>query len=132
MREADVHSTGRITLAEKAAELLLDDEDDGAVAIYEPTNRQEANAAVRRFGQLFADLRGKFRKSIEAARDSGSLLSSDRLQGLSEIVQNADDAGATQVRILLAPERANGEPRWQTSPASPHTRVYDSVAEHQE
>ena len=103
MREADVHSTGRITLAEKAAELLLDDEDDGAVAIYEPTNRQEANAAVRRFGQLFADLRGKFRKSIEAARDSGSLLSSDRLQGLSEIVQNADDAGATQVRILLAP-----------------------------
>lgn len=103
MLESNVNSTNTISLAENAAELLLDDEDDGAVAIYEPINRHEADAAVRRFGQLFADLRGKFKKSIEAARDSGQLISSDRLQGLSEIVQNADDAGATQVQIVLGP-----------------------------
>ena len=103
MPEPVVNDTDGISLAEEAAELLLDDEDDSAVTTYEPSNRQEADAAVRRFGQIFADLRGKFRKSIEAARDSGSLLSSDRFQGLSEIVQNADDAGATQVRLLLTP-----------------------------
>ena len=103
MQEADVNYSDGVSLAEMAAELLLDDEDDGAVAFYEPSNRQEADASVRRFGQLFADLRGKFRKSLEAARDSGGLLSNDRFQGLSEIVQNADDAGATEVRIYLAP-----------------------------
>ena len=103
MREADFIYTDGMSLAEKAAELLLDDEDDSAVAIYEPRNTQEAKAAVRQFYNDFANLRGKFRKSLEAARESGSLLSSDRFQGLSEIVQNADDAGATQVRVLLTP-----------------------------
>ena len=103
MREADVNYTDGISLAEEAAKLLLDDEDDSAVAIYEPCNTQEAKAAVRQFHNDFANLRGKFRKSLEAARESGSLLSSDRFQGLSEIVQNADDAGATQVRVLLTP-----------------------------
>ena len=101
--ETNADYANGILQAEKAAEILLDDEDDSATAVYEPSNRGEANAAVVRFGQLFAGLRGKFRKSIEAARDSGSLLSSDRLQGLSEIVQNADDAEATQVRLLLTP-----------------------------
>ena len=103
MQELDANNTDEISLAERAADILLDEENDSAEAIYEPGNRQEANAAVRRFGQRFDELRGKFRKSIEAARDSGSLYSSDRLQGLSEIVQNADDAGATQVRLLLTP-----------------------------
>ena len=103
MSETDGNPISGIALSEKAAEVLLDDEDDSAVATYEPTNREEANAAIRRFGQLFNDLRGKFRKSFEAARDSGSLLSSDRFQGISEIVQNADDAGASQVRILVTP-----------------------------
>ena len=101
MREADDNYTYGISMAKKAAKLLLDDEDDNAVAIYEPRNIQEANAAVRQFQEDFANLRGKFRKSLEAARESGSLLSNDRFQGLSEIVQNADDAGATQVRVLL-------------------------------
>ncbi len=103
MREADVNYTNGISMAEKAAKLLLDDEDDSAVAIYEPRNTQEASAAVRQFHNDFASLRGKFRKSLEAARESGSLLSSDRFQGLSEIVQNADDARATHVRVLLTP-----------------------------
>ena len=40
---------------------------------------------------------------MEAARESGELLSSDRFQGLSEIVQNADDVEATQVRVMLRP-----------------------------
>ena len=103
MQELDANQTDRNALAEMAADFLLDEEDDSAVAIYEPSSRQEASAAARRFGQRFDELRGKFRKSIEAARDSGSLHSSDRLQGLSEIIQNADDTGASQVRLLLTP-----------------------------
>ena len=101
MEELDNYVQDGIRRAERAAEILIQDEDDRAVAIYEPSNRQEANAAARRLGQLFDEIPGKFKKSIEAARDSGSLYSSDRLQGLSEIVQNADDAGATEVRLLL-------------------------------
>lgn len=38
---------------------------------------------------------------LGAARNSGSLLSSDRLQGLTEIIQNADDAEASEVRFML-------------------------------
>ena len=101
MEELDSYAKDGIRRAERAAEILIHEEDDRAVATYEPSNRQEANAAVRKFGQLFDELPGKFKKSIEAARDSGSLHSSDRLQGLSEIVQNADDTGATEVRLLL-------------------------------
>ena len=101
MEELDRYVQDGIRRAECAAEILIRDEDDSAVAIYEPTSRQEANAAVKIFRKFFDELPGKFKKSIEAARDSGSLYSSDRLQGLSEIVQNADDAGATEVRLLL-------------------------------
>ena len=101
MEELDSYVQDGIRRAEWAAEILIHDEDDRAVATYEPNNRQEANAAVRKLGQFFDEIPGKFKKSIEAARDSGSLYSSDRLQGLSEIVQNADDAGATEVRLLL-------------------------------
>ena len=101
MEELYSHVQDGIRRAERAAEILIQDDDDRAVATYEPSNRQEANAAVRRLGQLFDEIPGKFKRSIEAARDSGSLYSSDRLQGLSEIIQNADDAGATEVRLLL-------------------------------
>lgn len=47
---------------------------------------------------------GAARKSLKRSRNSAALLSGDRLQGLSEMIQNADDAGATQVRKALLPD----------------------------
>ncbi|MFF7544456.1 sacsin N-terminal ATP-binding-like domain-containing protein [Streptomyces canus] len=38
---------------------------------------------------------------MRRTRDHAGNLSSDRLQGLSEIVQNAEDLGATDIRILM-------------------------------
>ena len=103
MREADVNDTDLIARAAEAAERLFDAEDGSTVDIYEPRNPDEANEAVRRFGQLFKELPGTITRVLEAASGSAKLLSSDRLQGLSEIVQNADDAEASQVRLLLTP-----------------------------
>ena len=46
----------------------------------------------------------EFAKAVmESAQSSGDLVSSDPLQGLAEIVQNADDVEATEIRLLLEP-----------------------------
>ena len=103
MREAGVNDTKLMARAVEAAELLFDSEEASAVAAYEPRNSAEANAAIRRLGQLFNELPGTITRVLEAASGSATLLSSDRLQGLGEIVQNADDVGASQVRLLLTP-----------------------------
>ena len=52
-------------------------------------------------GKRFNDLPGAIAEALDAARDSGDLLSSDKLQGISEIIQNADDVDASQVRLVL-------------------------------
>ena len=103
MQEAVINDTELIARAEEAAEFIFRAEDASAVADYEPRNFAEANAAVRRLGQLFEKLPGTITRVLEAASGSASLLSSDRLQGIAEVVQNADDAGASQVRLLLTP-----------------------------
>ena len=54
-----------------------------------------------RLGELFADLPRAIAEALDGARSSGELLSSDRLQGLAEILQNADDANASEVRLVL-------------------------------
>ena len=101
--ESDVQEIETMARARKAAELLFDAEDASTVNVYEPRNPLEANAAVQRFGQLFKELPGTITRVLEAASGSANLLSSDQLQGLAEIVQNADDAGASRVRLLLTP-----------------------------
>lgn len=87
--------------ARKAAELLFNAKGSSNPSIYEPRNLLTARAAVHRLGELFEHLPGSVADALEAAGNSGELLSSDRLQGLAEILQNADDAGASEVRLLL-------------------------------
>ena len=70
-------------------------------SVYEPRSLPAARAAVRRLGELLEQLPGSVADALEAAGSSGELLSSDRLQGLAEILQNADDTGASEVRLLL-------------------------------
>ena len=90
-----------IALAEDAAEQLSYARNGDAISVYEPTILPAAKAAVRRLGQLFEGLPGAIAAALDAARESGDLLSSDNLQGIAEIIQNADDVDATQVRLFL-------------------------------
>ena len=88
-----------VALAVEAAEQVFDLERPS----FEPTDAETAWAAVQHLGELFGDLRPAIAAALGAARGSGALLSSDRLQGLVEIIQNADDVEATEVRFLLRP-----------------------------
>src|SRR5262245_42286121 len=71
---------------------------------FEPRDEAAASAAVERFATGFASAAGWVRDVAEGARAGAETLSGDRLQGLSEIVQNADDAHARRVRIRLEPD----------------------------
>ncbi|MFL4905967.1 sacsin N-terminal ATP-binding-like domain-containing protein [Streptomyces sp. MMS24-I2-30] len=63
--------------------------------------------AARAVGLLEEGLQtgpGVFRLMAEGGQRGAETLSSDRLQVLSEMVQNADDMGASQVRFIWRPE----------------------------
>ena len=68
---------------------------------FEPDTPTSAEAAVERFGERFAGVPGVIAAALDGARAGALVLSGDRLQGLAEIVQNADDAGAEGVRFRL-------------------------------
>ena len=90
-----------VALAVEAAERLFEDDGSDGEDVYEPEDGRTARAAVVRLGQLFAGLPRVIAEALDGARSSGELLSSDRLQGLAEIIQNADDANASEVRVVL-------------------------------
>ncbi|MFF4713107.1 hypothetical protein ACFY2V_17145 [Streptomyces eurythermus] len=58
---------------------------EGAV-VPEPEGEAATEAAVERLGSRFARLDGQVRHTLRRTRDHAGNLSSDRLQGLSEIV----------------------------------------------
>ncbi|MDQ0750219.1 hypothetical protein QF034_004450 [Streptomyces africanus] len=68
---------------------------------------ETAEQAARAVGLLEDGLQngpGVFRLMAEGGQRGAETLSSDRLQVLSEMVQNADDMGASQVRFIWRPE----------------------------
>lgn len=83
------------------AELAADEVFDDKSASFEPTVVAEAEAAVRRLGHRLEELPGSIKRVVAGGRSSGRQLVSGRLQGIAEIVQNADDVGASEVRLLL-------------------------------
>ncbi|RPK36331.1 hypothetical protein EES37_27035 [Streptomyces sp. ADI91-18] len=94
-------STEAVERARRFAERLLDQEGmREADDVPEPEGRAATEAAVEHLGALFAALPGLVRHAFDRTRGHAGNLSSDRLQGLSEIVQNAEDLGATDVRVL--------------------------------
>ena len=101
MTKQSVADDKTIALAQKAAEQLFNAKGSNIPSVYEPRSLLSASAAVHRLGELFEELPGSVAGALEAAGSSGELLSSDRLQGLAEILQNADDTGASEVRLLL-------------------------------
>lgn len=101
MAEPQSNDVNSIAFAERAVEQLFNDPDAINAPVYEPPDQASARAAVQRLGELFSELPGTIAQALDTARRSGELLSSDRLQGLAEILQNADDAGASEARLLL-------------------------------
>ena len=101
MQQHSVSDIDPIARAHEAAELVFDDKP--VPTSFEPTNAEEAQAAVQRLGGLFGEVKGSIARMLDAARSSGTLLSSDPLQGLAEIVQNADDVEASEVLFQLRP-----------------------------
>ena len=101
-------------LAEEAAEKLFNAKTGETADVFEPPDIESARAATKRLGELFNNLAGSIADALEAARYNAELLSSDRLQGIAEIVQNADDVEATQVKIVPRPSELlvshNGKP----------------------
>ena len=91
----------QIRSAEQAADRLFDARNGDVLPSYEPTSLPAAEAAVRRLGERFNGLPGAIVEALDAARASGDLISSDKLQGISEIIQNADDVDASQVWFVL-------------------------------
>ncbi|MFE3402750.1 sacsin N-terminal ATP-binding-like domain-containing protein [Streptomyces anulatus] len=82
-----------------AVHTLLEDP-DASVEVDVPTP-DEAARAVRLFDQGLRSGRGVHRKMAEGALHGAKTLSTDQLQVLSEFVQNSDDTGAAQLRVLL-------------------------------
>jgi hypothetical protein len=82
---------------EEAARLLFDN--PRAQITFEAANEEEARRAVTEFAALFDKAPGVFKVALEGARAGAETLSSDRLQGIAEIIQNADDAGAAFVEF---------------------------------
>ena len=102
------------TLAVEAADRLFDDTELDGENIYEPKNERAARAAVSRLEERFAGLPNVVAEALAGAQSSGEVLSSDRLQGVAEILQNADDANASEIRLVLLENDLlvghNGEP----------------------
>jgi hypothetical protein len=76
-------------------------EDPDASVDVEVSTPEQAARAVRLFDQGLRSGRGVHRRMAEGALHGAETLSTDRLQVLSEFVQNSDDAGAGQLRVLL-------------------------------
>ncbi|WP_331720540.1 ATP-binding protein (plasmid) [Streptomyces sp. NBC_00161] len=70
----------------------------------EISTTEQAAHAVGLLDQGLHDGPGVFREMAEGAQRGAETLSSDRLQVLSEFVQNADDAGAGHLRFLWRPD----------------------------
>ncbi len=87
------------TSPEEAAEVLF--ENPRAEFEYEPEDDAEARRAVDRFRQLFDAVPGALRAALDGARAGAEMLSGDRLQGLAEIIQNADDTSARRVEFRV-------------------------------
>lgn len=68
---------------------------------FEPDDAVSAGAAIKRLAARFASADGWVKAVVDGARAGARGLSGDRLQGLAEIIQNADDAGARNMRIAL-------------------------------
>ncbi|WBP88096.1 sacsin N-terminal ATP-binding-like domain-containing protein [Kitasatospora cathayae] len=87
-------------LAQAVQALLADPQTDPG---FEAQTVEEAAHAIRLFDDGLRGGLGVFRQIAERGQQGAEAISSDKLQVLSEIVQNADDVGASQIRLCWRP-----------------------------
>jgi hypothetical protein len=68
---------------------------------FKAADETEARRAVEELARLFESAPGVFKDALDGARAGAETLSADRLQGLAEIIQNADDTGASFVEFQI-------------------------------
>lgn len=95
---SDAVAAAGVDRAVRAARALYDA--PSADVQHEPIGPAECVAAVQALAGCFSGAGGTVSDMLVNARAGAQVLSGDRLQGLSEIVQNADDAGATRVEFI--------------------------------
>jgi hypothetical protein len=97
---------------ERAARMLF--ANPRALIDFQAADETEARRGIEEFAHLFEDAPGVFKDAFEGARESAQTLSGDRLQGIAEIIQNADDADATFVELQIRDDHLiavhNGHP----------------------
>lgn len=72
-------------------------------ADYEPQTPEGATAAVEALDAAFHALPATARIALTGADNKADQISGDRLQGVAEIIQNADDVEASEIRVMLRP-----------------------------
>lgn len=88
--------------AKEAADAVFDHDPELAfLHPLEPENEEAAAAAVRQLGDRFEKLPATIRRALRGAESNAGNLSDDRLQGLAELIQNADDVSATTVQFSV-------------------------------
>lgn len=95
----------QVFFAEESANLAgkVVDHDPGTArqALLKPADRDAANAGVQELAKRLQGLPRSIRSALKSATDNAGFLSDDRLQGLAELIQNADDLGATHARFAV-------------------------------
>jgi hypothetical protein len=71
-----------------------------------PDDSDAADASVRALSAEFTSLPISIRGALGRATTNAAQLSDDKLQGLSELLQNADDVGATDAYFIVDPDGA--------------------------
>jgi hypothetical protein len=93
--------------ASEVAEIVVDhDPDEPREHLFVPQDRAAAAAGVHELALRLKAVWRSIRKALKNASDSARYLSDDRLQGIAELVQNADDLGASHAYIAVDATRS--------------------------
>lgn len=91
--------------AEAAREVVHHDPDTPWERIPIPTDADAASASLSALAAEFLKLPPSIRGALGRATGNAAQLSDDRLQGLAELLQNADDEGAVTAFVLVDDDR---------------------------
>lgn len=84
----------------EAARLIWDDDADAA-AIVDPRTPEFANAVIDTSVEILRSSKGLIKRMIKQAAAGAEDLAIAQFQGIIEVIQNADDVRATEVRFAL-------------------------------
>ena len=74
---------------------------DDAVLLKDPRTQSYADAALQKFIECLENRSAVDKKAIQGAARSAEQLNVSEFHGINEIIQNADDTGATRVQVRL-------------------------------